>query len=334
MGNFQKFHLGVKAVVIDSQGKILLVRLNPKFMQVAKSDNYWDFPGGRVTEGESVEECLKRRLLDEVGMEVKILDGLGLTISNVIVNDTNNQTAKLILQVFLCQPLGKLNIKLSAEFAEFGWFSSTESSQLLREKYPGDFADRFISANKIESHSGNIVQVVIEKVTMKKDDQEITRVFEQARRSPGTRLIVVSDDKVLLTKEFRREVNSYDYRLPGGKVFDTLDEYLKFLKSDQDLLPKVIEAGKKEAKEEIGINAYKIELFHKSIAGATIEWDLYYLVINEFTSLSGQSLELGEDIGLMWVSFPEAKEICLSGEMSEDRSAAVLLRYLYQAEVL
>ncbi|MEI6117757.1 MAG: hypothetical protein WCP92_00380 [bacterium] len=48
---------------------------------------------------------------------------------------------------------------------------------------------------------------------------------EIAKRSPGVRLIICDGDKILITNEFRKEVNTDDYRLPGGKVFDTLKEY-------------------------------------------------------------------------------------------------------------
>ncbi|MFH1398767.1 MAG: hypothetical protein ABIG95_01515 [Candidatus Woesearchaeota archaeon] len=49
--------------------------------------------------------------------------------------------------------------------------------------------------------------------------------FEIVRRAPGIRLIILNDHKMLLTHEYRHELNGYDWRLPGGKVFDTLDEY-------------------------------------------------------------------------------------------------------------
>lgn len=53
------------------------------------------------------------------------------------------------------------------------------------------------------------------------------RVFEVARRAPGVRVIIANKAKeqILLTKEFRQELSDWDYRLPGGKVYDTLDDY-------------------------------------------------------------------------------------------------------------
>jgi hypothetical protein len=46
------------------------------------------------------------------------------------------------------------------------------------------------------------------------------------------RIIIQNEEKkILLTKEFRYELDAYDWRLPGGKVVDTLDEYLSILDS-------------------------------------------------------------------------------------------------------
>lgn len=66
-------------------------------------------------------------------------------------------------------------------------------------------------------YRGRIIEVVEEKYG--------TRTFEIARRSPGVRALIVRDGKILLSREYRTEVDEYDFRLPGGKVFDTLSEY-------------------------------------------------------------------------------------------------------------
>lgn len=159
---------------------------------------------------------------------------------------------------------------------------------------------------------------------------------EFARRSPGTRLIIFDKQKksILLTKEHRQELGDWDYRLPGGKAFDTLTEYNEYLSSGKDIAEAVRKAAVKEAEEEAGVRVKNIISFHRSICGATVIWDLYYFVVDKFEFLDSQKLEVGEDIKPIWMSLQEAKEICLSGQMSEDRSAAVLLRYLYQHGVL
>jgi ADP-ribose pyrophosphatase len=155
---------------------------------------------------------------------------------------------------------------------------------------------------------------------------------EFARRSPGTRLIIVDLEKkqILLTQEYREELKAWDYRLPGGKVFDTLIEYNNYLKDGRNIIEAATVAAKKEAEEEAGIQVDNIHHFYTSVCGATVVWDLYYFVVDEFTVLPSQKLEDGEQIKVKWVSLDEAKQLSISGQMSEDRSVAVLLRYLEQ----
>ena len=66
------------------------------------------------------------------------------------------------------------------------------------------------------THQGKIIEVVQKEVEYNKK----TQIFEFARRSPGTRLIIPKGDKILISKEHRHEVGGYDYRLPGGKFYD------------------------------------------------------------------------------------------------------------------
>lgn len=175
-------------------------------------------------------------------------------------------------------------------------------------------------------YQGKIIEIVHQQ--MKIGDKE--KVFEFARRSPGTRLIIISpDDKILLTREYRTELEDWDYRLPGGKVFDSLKEYNQFLKTSENILSEAIKGAKREANQEVGINPKDLKHFATSVCGATVVWDLYYFVVTEYDELNKQELEVGENIETNWFTFKEAKEVCLSGKMSEDRSAIVLLRYLH-----
>ena len=174
-------------------------------------------------------------------------------------------------------------------------------------------------------YEGKIFEII--KQSMKAGDKKI--VIEIARRSPGTRLIVVKNDKMLITKEFRSEINGYDYRLPGGKVFDTLTEYN--MHRTENILPFAIEAAKRECKEEIGLIATKIKHFATAQSGATVVWDLFYFIIDEFKeNTNGQELETGEVIEVEWKSFNEVKELCKNGNISEDRTLGILFKFFLQ----
>jgi len=158
------------------------------------------------------------------------------------------------------------------------------------------------------------------------------RVFELARRAPGVRLIIGDREKqmVLLTKEFRQELKDWDYRLPGGKVFDSLEEYETFRTSGRNILDAAKDKARAEAVEEAGIEVSGLTLFKKSTLGATVEWDLFVFEVTTWNLFEGgQQLEVGEQIEAdNWVSFDEARTMILNGAMQEERVALVLLQWL------
>ncbi len=173
------------------------------------------------------------------------------------------------------------------------------------------------------THKGKIVEVVQREV----EENGKTKTFEYARRSPGVRLIIFKDQQILLTREFRHEAKGYDYRLPGGKVYDSLDEYNTALASGVDITEAAKAAAIKEAREEVGIEAKDAKFLHKSVCGAIMVWDLFYFEVKDFAEI-GQHLEEGEDIKVELIDIEKAKTMCLDGTIQEERSALILLRYL------
>ena len=164
------------------------------------------------------------------------------------------------------------------------------------------------------------------------DRQTDGRVFERARRAPGTRLIIANTQtsQLLLTKEFRRELNDWDYRLPGGKVFDTLEEYEAHRQAGDDILTAATKKAKAEAHEEAGIDVQDLQLFKKSTLGATVEWDLYVFEVTKWQKMEGgQKLEDGEVIEAdNWFDYEEVERMILRGDMQEDRIALITLQWL------
>lgn len=158
-----------------------------------------------------------------------------------------------------------------------------------------------------------------------------TVYFEHARRAPGVRLIIPSADRseILITSEYRREVNGYDLRLPGGKVFDTLKEFTASLANGSNLTEHVLAKARAEAREETGVIVNSVSVFGRSVAGSSVEWDLYFCLVDSFYRIEEQCLELGEDIKVCWMPLRDAALQALSGGFSEDRSAAILLRWAF-----
>ena len=173
---------------------------------------------------------------------------------------------------------------------------------------------------------GNMIEVIHE--TIISNGKEIT--LEKGRRAPGVRLIIKTPENTFLISKEQRFSIGLDYRLPGGKVFDSLIEYNQFLveqKSPEEILTKARDAAIKEGIEEAGIRPTAIELLTISKCGGSFEWDLYYFLVTAYETV-GQQLEEHEKIEVMEVSLQELKNLALEGSMQEDRSVAVLLKYI------
>jgi 8-oxo-dGTP diphosphatase len=62
--------IAVCAAVIRKKGEILLTT-RPTGTHLA---GMWEFPGGKIEPDESPNDCLKREITEELGIEVKVLD--------------------------------------------------------------------------------------------------------------------------------------------------------------------------------------------------------------------------------------------------------------------
>lgn len=171
---------------------------------------------------------------------------------------------------------------------------------------------------------------IFELVQIPKSDG---RVFEVARRAPGVRLIIADKARkqVLLTREHRWELDSWDYRLPGGKVFDTLKELEAYRQSGEDILKAATNKAKEEAAEEAGMQVNGVVLYKKSMLGATVEWDLYIFEATDWRAhKDGQNLKEDEQKGIdvQFYDYTEVERMILEGHMQEERVGLVLLQWI------
>jgi len=58
----------VTAGIIEKDGKILIARRKQGDSQAGK----WEFPGGKLEPGETPENCLRRELREELGIETEV----------------------------------------------------------------------------------------------------------------------------------------------------------------------------------------------------------------------------------------------------------------------
>lgn len=61
------------AIIGNAEGELLIARRREGKTQAG----YWEFPGGKIEPGESVPDCLRRELLEEMAIEIEPLSLFG-----------------------------------------------------------------------------------------------------------------------------------------------------------------------------------------------------------------------------------------------------------------
>jgi len=136
------FHLGIKAIIQDKQGRVLLLKVNPSVMHKFIGKPYWDIPGGRITKGSTVEATLKREVEEETGIsKIVSFKPFSMVLSNIRI-PIRDYDVGLILASYICAVDNYSQVKLSSEHTEAKWFSSDEASKLLEVKYPIEFTEK------------------------------------------------------------------------------------------------------------------------------------------------------------------------------------------------
>lgn len=84
----------VSAAIIHKDDKVLISqRMAGSYLEFL-----WEFPGGKVEEGESPEECIVREITEELGMTVSVMD-----IYDVVYHEYEDRT--VLLLVYDCRYL-------------------------------------------------------------------------------------------------------------------------------------------------------------------------------------------------------------------------------------
>jgi 8-oxo-dGTP pyrophosphatase MutT (NUDIX family) len=177
----------------------------------------------------------------------------------------------------------------------------------------------------LEGKLGAIVQF---PVLVDEGEGYVQKMFERFVRPPGTRILAIKDEKIYFQKERRLETaNGFDWRLPGGKVVDRFSEYKEYLNKE---IPEkvVLEAAQRELFEEAGLKAENMTIYKKSVCGASVTWDLFYILAEGIQEGKRKEVEAEEIVEGKWFTKKEIKDLISKEEIDEDRTVGILLRYL------
>lgn len=139
------FHLGIKVLIKNKKSQILVLKVNINLLKKVKGWNgeeYWDIPGGRIKKGDTIEETLKREVVEEIGVsKIYSIKPVEMLLSNIRIPVESNDVG-LILSIYSCEIGEDQKIILSKENTEYRWVEPKEAAKLLSFKYPKEFCEK------------------------------------------------------------------------------------------------------------------------------------------------------------------------------------------------
>ena len=129
------FQVGVKALVTNKNGKVLLLKAAKGF-----HDAHWDLPGGRIEDNQTPEDALRREIEEEIGVsEVMNIVFHSGCISNFEMTFNDLGTVGLVLMAYEVVLPEDITIRLSDEHTDYQWVDRSNLPEMLKEKYPKEF---------------------------------------------------------------------------------------------------------------------------------------------------------------------------------------------------
>ena len=142
MANERLFHIGIKAMIENDKDEILLMHESGANHR-PPMDDYWDLPGGRMSEGENALQTLNREIEEETGItkfdnpkfKTAVISNHEIKLSDII-------TVGIALMVYEVTVSPNAKITLSDEHIGYEWVSRAEAKTRLAHKYPKEFTDQ------------------------------------------------------------------------------------------------------------------------------------------------------------------------------------------------
>ncbi|MDO8571627.1 MAG: NUDIX hydrolase [bacterium] len=132
----------VSAIIFSKDGKILMGRKDPKAGGVYPDS--WHIPGGGIEEGESMEESLKREVMQETGIDISSahvikVPGVGEGVSEKTLKETGEKVLVHMqfnrFEVHLDKNADEIALNPNDDLVELQWFTPEDLMNI--QQIPG-----------------------------------------------------------------------------------------------------------------------------------------------------------------------------------------------------
>ena len=138
MANAARHSVSVAAVVVDGQGRALLIR--------RRDNGHWEPPGGVLELGEDITGGLLREVAEETGLDIE---------PSALTGVYKNMSRGIVALVFRCRQTGG-TLTASSETAEARWADRDQVAELADPAYAVRVLDALDLATPpaIRAHDG------------------------------------------------------------------------------------------------------------------------------------------------------------------------------------
>ena len=128
----KQFYIGVKALITDHAGRVLILKGAPR-KPSDKWKPYWDLPGGKM-QSLDIRGTLVREVREEIGIgRLSIGKLLDVSVANFKID---NGRGNLMFLIYQCKIPAGSRLKLSSEHSEFKWVSRKDAAKHLAYMLP------------------------------------------------------------------------------------------------------------------------------------------------------------------------------------------------------
>lgn len=128
--------VSVAGIVVNDEGKVLVIR--------RRDNGHWEPPGGVLEMLETVDDGIRREVLEETGIAVRVDHLTGVY---------KNMKRGIVALVFRCTPLGQPS-RTTDEATDVRWMTLDEVRETMAPAYAVRVTDAFGTGTQVRAHDG------------------------------------------------------------------------------------------------------------------------------------------------------------------------------------